>query len=72
MTEEVCCTQVIEHGERIHALEDRQTKTETTLEKIFDRLEANRKWQISQILTAIALLIEGIGLLAAIVNYAKP
>ena len=72
MTEEVCCTQVIEQGEKIHALEDRQTKTETTLERIFDRLESNRKWQISQILTAIALLIEGIGLLAAIVNYAKP
>ena len=72
MTEEVCCTQVIEQGERIHALEDRLTKTETTLERIFDRLESNRKWQVSQILTAIALLIEGIGLLAAIVNYAKP
>jgi hypothetical protein len=71
MTEEICCAQVIEQGEKIHALADRQTKTEESVSKIFDRIEADRKWAIGLIMTAVALIIEGVGLFVAIVHYAK-
>jgi hypothetical protein len=71
-TDDVCCAQVIEQGEKIHALADRQTKTENAVNKIFDRMESNRKWQIGLILTALGLLVEGIGLMVAIMHYANP
>jgi hypothetical protein len=72
MTEEVCCTQVIEQGEKIHALDDRQTRTEEAVRKIFDRIDTNQKWTIGLIMTAVALVVEGIGLFVAIIHYAKP
>ncbi|NHQ60571.1 hypothetical protein G9409_08220 [Chlorobium sp. BLA1] len=70
--DDFCCSHIIEQGEKIVALADRQTKTEKAVNKIFDRMESNRRWQIGLILTALGLLVEGIGLIVAIVHYAKP
>jgi len=63
---ENCCTDIVRHDERLNAVEERLTKGEVSIEKLFDKLESNTKWLIGLFFSETLLLIAALGLLVKI------